>query len=81
MPTPADMPNRPLPHSARTRMALETVAVILAESIEADAETVDLDAVATLSQYVKNLAALADAQARYTEALNARHAQRVEAAK
>jgi hypothetical protein len=57
-------------------MSLESVITALAESIEADRESIDLDAVVTLSQFVKNVAALTQAQADYTTALNVRHAQR-----
>ncbi|MER5911926.1 hypothetical protein ABT124_15815 [Streptomyces sp. NPDC001982] len=80
-PTPADMPKRPTSHSARTRMSLENVIQALADSIEADGDSIDLDAVVTLSLFVKNVAALTQAQADYTTALNVRHAQRPEGAK
>ncbi|MGW1801511.1 hypothetical protein ACWCQN_37750 [Streptomyces sp. NPDC001984] len=80
-PTPADMPKRPPTHSARTRMSLENVIQALADSIEAAGNPIDLDAVVTLSMFVKNVAALTQAQADYTNALNARHSQQQEGAK
>lgn len=75
MPSPADMPARSLHPSALTRMSLESVIVALAESIESDREAIDLDAVSTLSLFVKNVASLTQAQADYTSAMNVRHAQ------
>lgn len=71
--TPSDMPRKPLPPGARTRSSLEAVIAVLAESIEADSE-LDLDTVATLSQFVRSVAALTQAQADHTAALNVRHA-------
>ncbi|WP_217134810.1 hypothetical protein [Streptomyces sp. AC558_RSS880] len=76
MPTPAAMAAR-RPNSAQTRMALESVVTALAESIEAD-DSIDLDAVVTLTRLVDAVAKLTQAQADYTIALNQRHAQRTE---
>ncbi|WP_328880211.1 hypothetical protein [Streptomyces sp. NBC_00299] len=76
MATPADMPRKHIPKSARTRVSLEAVITALAESIEQDGESIDIDAVVTLTRLTDATAKLTDAQARYTEALNQRHAQR-----
>ncbi|MER6531590.1 hypothetical protein [Streptomyces sp. NPDC001508] len=79
MPTPADVAaqRQRKPGSAQTRVALESVIRTLADSIDADSESIDLDAVVTLTRLVDPVAKLTQAQAAYTAALNQRHAQRI----
>ncbi|WP_328920275.1 hypothetical protein OG911_16625 [Streptomyces sp. NBC_00208] len=73
--TPADMPPaaKPIPVSTQTRMALESLALSLAQTIDADAEELDLDAIVTLTQFVRSVGSLIAAQADYTRAMTERH--------
>jgi hypothetical protein len=64
---------KPIPHSAQTRVALESLVLSLAQTIDADAEELDLDAIVTLTQFVRSVSSLIVAQAEYTRAMHERH--------